>query len=129
MSFEIFGNLVSVAVVVCRAFLGLRSDAAARRLELGAASAVAQMPVEHQFVAHLSANRDANEVLACRGGVVTSFYLPERADLAEALRQCIESGEPVEGAFSRNRSFSNKFKRYGKFVPAGQAPVPAQGDS
>jgi hypothetical protein len=59
--------------------------------------------------------------------MVTNFYLPERAHLAEALRACIESGEHVEGAFSRNRSFSMKFKKYGKFVPAGQAPDGAQG--
>ncbi len=33
----------------------------------------------------------------------------------------MESEQPVEGAFSRNRSFRKKFKRYGKYVPRGQA--------
>ena len=30
------------------------------------------------------------------------------------------AGLPVEGAFSRNRSFRNKLKKYGTFVPRGQ---------
>ena len=37
-----------------------------------------------------------------------------------ARRDAVEAGEPVEGAFSRNRSFRKKFKRYGKYVPRGQ---------
>ena len=35
-------------------------------------------------------------------------------------REAVEAGQPIEGAFSRNRSFSKKFKRYGRYVPAGQ---------
>ena len=52
---------------------------------------------------------------------MTSFYLPERADLARAIREAVESGAAVEGAFSRNRSFSHKMKKHGRFVPRGQA--------
>lgn len=37
-----------------------------------------------------------------------------------AIRAAIESGESVEGAFSRNRSFGAKLKRYGTYIPRGQ---------
>ena len=59
---------------------------------------------------------------AGNAGRVTSLYLPEQAILAEAIRAAIEAGEPIEGAFSRNRSFSKKVKKYGKYVPRGQGP-------
>lgn len=36
-------------------------------------------------------------------------------------RAAIEAGEPIEGAFSRNRSFRKKLKKYGQYVPRGQA--------
>jgi len=42
------------------------------------------------------------------------------AVLAEALRAAIERGDPIEGAFSRNRSFSRKVKRYGTYVARGE---------
>ncbi len=59
---------------------------------------------------------------AGNAGRVTSLYLPEQAILAEAIRAAIDAGEPIEGAFSRNRSFSKKVKKYGKYVPRGQIP-------
>ena len=59
---------------------------------------------------------------AGNAGNVTSLYLPEQAILAEAIRAAIDGGEPIEGAFSRNRSFSKKVKKYGKYVPRGEAP-------
>lgn len=52
-------------------------------------------------------------------GRVTSLYGPAQAALAEALRAAVEAGEPVEGAFSRKRSFAKKLKRYGRYVPRG----------
>lgn len=55
-------------------------------------------------------------------GKVTSLYLPEQTVLAEAIRAAIDAGEPIEGAFSRNRSFRKKVKKYGKYVPRGQGP-------
>ena len=51
---------------------------------------------------------------------MTSLYTPDRAYLAETMQEAIELGEPIEGAFSRNRSFSKKFRRYGHYVPRGQ---------
>lgn len=35
-------------------------------------------------------------------------------------REAIEAGVPIEGAFSRNRSFRKKLKKYGQYVPRGQ---------
>jgi hypothetical protein len=51
---------------------------------------------------------------------VTSCYLPERAALAQAIRASVERNESVEGAFSRNRSFSGKMRKHGRFIPRGQ---------
>ena len=62
---------------------------------------------------------------AGNAGRVTSLYFPEQAILAEAIRAAIHAGEPIEGAFSRNRSFSKKVKKYGKYVPRGQTPKAA----
>ena len=53
-------------------------------------------------------------------GRVTSLYCEEMAQLAEAIRDAVERGELVEGAFSRNRSFRKKVRKYGKYVPRGQ---------
>lgn len=55
-----------------------------------------------------------------QSGQVTSLYSSDRKPLAEAVKAAIEADLPVEGAFSRNRSFSKKFKKYGQYVPRGQ---------
>ncbi len=57
---------------------------------------------------------------AGQAGRATNLYLPEAADLAEALRDAVQAGELVEGAFSRNRSFRKKVRKYGKYVPRGR---------
>ncbi len=54
-------------------------------------------------------------------GRATSLYMPNHAVLAEAIKAAVDAGERVEGAFSRNRSFSKKVKKYGKYVPRGAA--------
>lgn len=56
----------------------------------------------------------------CRSGKITSLYKADRSDLAIAIKNAVDSGEPVEGAFSRNRSFAHKFRKHGKFVPRGE---------
>ena len=48
------------------------------------------------------------------------MYTEDQAPLAEAIRGEIEAGKPIEGTFSRNRSFKAKFKKYGEYVPRGQ---------
>ena len=57
---------------------------------------------------------------AGKAGLVTSLYTQQQAPLAEAIRAEVEAGRPIEGTFSRNRSFASKFKRYGQYVPRGQ---------
>lgn len=57
-----------------------------------------------------------------RSGKVTSFCTKDDKDLVEAIRDCLEQDSPIEGAFSRNRSFRKKFRRYGKFIPRGKNP-------
>ena len=57
---------------------------------------------------------------AGKPGKVTSLYLPTSKFLAEAIQEAVHSGKQLEGAFSRNRSFSKKIKRYGRYVPRGQ---------
>lgn len=37
-----------------------------------------------------------------------------------AIKASLEAGQSIEGAFSRNRSFAGKLKRYGKYIPRGQ---------
>lgn len=56
---------------------------------------------------------------AGRSGLVTSLYTPEMKVLAEAIKEAVHHGWPVEGAFSRNRSFRKKVRRYGRYVPRG----------
>eukprot|EP00210_Caulerpa_lentillifera_P004000 g3816.t1 len=62
---------------------------------------------------------------AGRSGKVTSFCTEDDKNLVEAIRDCMEQGIPIEGAFSRNRSFRKKFRRYGKFVPRGKTSTPS----
>ena len=50
-------------------------------------------------------------------GHVTSLYTAESRHLVGAIQQAIEADQPVEGAFSRNRSFRHTIKKYGHFVP------------
>jgi superfamily II DNA/RNA helicase len=54
------------------------------------------------------------------GGVVTSLVGSESVDLAEAIKELMEGDDPLEGAFSRNRSFRKKHKKYGRFVKRGE---------
>lgn len=51
---------------------------------------------------------------------MTSLISPDKAVLAGAIQAAVEAGQPVEGAFSRNRSFRKKLRKYGDYVPRGQ---------
>lgn len=59
---------------------------------------------------------------AGKGGNVTSLFSESDVILVDAIRNAIEDGIPIEGAFSRNRSFRKKVKRYGSYVPRGDVP-------
>jgi superfamily II DNA/RNA helicase len=95
------------------------TDAAARGIDLPGVTHVVQADFATNAVDFL--HRIGRTARADAGGRVTSLVAPDADVLAGALRACIEEGRPVEGCFSRNRSFARKVKRYGGFVPRGQA--------
>jgi hypothetical protein len=95
------------------------TDAAARGIDIPDVMHVVQADFATNAVDFL--HRIGRTARAGREGKATSLYMPETATLAEVLQRYIEAGEPIEGAFSRNRSFSKKVKEYGKFVPRGEA--------
>eukprot|EP00887_Chlorella_sp_A99_P000230 scaffold13.g230.t1 len=94
------------------------TDAAARGLDLPHISHVIQADFATSAVDFL--HRVGRTARAGRAGAVTSLYAPESEALVQAIRGNIDAGLPVEGAFSRNRSFRNKLKKYGTYVPRGQ---------
>lgn len=94
------------------------TDSAARGLDIPGVMHVVQADFAASAVDFL--HRVGRTGRAGRPGKVTSLYTQQSEPLALALRDAIEGGEAVEGAFSRNRSFGKKFKKYGKYVPRGQ---------
>ena len=115
------------------------TDAAARGLDLGTSSS----GVDHVVQADFAANavdwlprvgrtgrgpliQGGNKTKAKRNkgagarGRVTCLVSRGDAALADAIRGALEAGQPVDGSFSRNRSFRNKLKKYGEFVPRGE---------
>ncbi|KAI7840009.1 hypothetical protein COHA_006274 [Chlorella ohadii] len=94
------------------------TDAAARGLDVPDVTHVVQADFAHSAIDFL--HRVGRTARAGKAGRVTSLYTPEAAPLVDAIRDNIAAGQPVEGAFSRKRSFRKKFRRYGEYVPRGQ---------
>ncbi|KAK9846625.1 hypothetical protein WJX81_007883 [Elliptochloris bilobata] len=94
------------------------TDAAARGIDIPAVTHVVQADFAASAIDFL--HRVGRTGRAGAAGRVTSLYGPLQAVLAQALRAAVEAGEPVEGAFSRKRSFAKKLKRYGRYVPRGR---------
>eukprot|EP00879_Flechtneria_rotunda_P026452 GHRR01028203.1.p1 GENE.GHRR01028203.1~~GHRR01028203.1.p1 ORF type:complete len:523 (+),score=159.45 GHRR01028203.1:586-2154(+) len=94
------------------------TDAAARGIDLPDITHVLQADFAATAIEFL--HRVGRTARAGKPGKVTSMYGRSDAVLAEALQQYIQEGRPIQDCFSRNRSFSRKVKRYGKFVPRGQ---------
>jgi superfamily II DNA/RNA helicase len=94
------------------------TDAAARGLDLPDVTHVVQADFAASAVDFL--HRVGRTARAGKPGRVTSLFAPQAADLVKAIRNAVAEGRPVEGAFSRNRSFRKKMKKYGEFVPRGQ---------
>lgn len=94
------------------------TDSAARGLDIPGVAHVVQADFAASAVDFL--HRVGRTGRAGRPGRITSLYTEQAAPLALTLRDAIEAGEPVEGAFSRNRSFGKKFKKYGQYIPRGQ---------
>lgn len=94
------------------------TDAAARGLDIEDISHVVQADFAGSAIDYL--HRVGRTARAGKSGTVTSLYAEEMAPLVDVIREAVAEGRPVEGAFSRKRSFKKKFKRYGKFVPRGE---------
>lgn len=101
------------------------TDAAARGIDIPNITHVIQADFAASAVDFL--HRVGRTARQGQQGQVTSLYSPDRAPLAEAVKAAIEADQPVEGAFSRNRSFSKKFKKYGQYVPRGQGMQNSEG--
>lgn len=94
------------------------TDAAARGIDIPNVTHVIQADFAASAVEFI--HRVGRTARQGQVGQVTSLYSPDRKPLAEAVKAAVEADMPVEGAFSRNRSFSKKFKKYGQYVPRGQ---------
>jgi superfamily II DNA/RNA helicase len=94
------------------------TDAAARGLDLPDISHVIQADFASSAIDFL--HRVGRTARAGKSGKVTSLYNEDNAMLVGAIKEAIKEGVPVEGAFSRNRSFKKKVRKYGKYVPRGR---------
>lgn len=103
------------------------TDAASRGLDVPNVSNVVQADFAASAVDFL--HRVGRTGRAGAPGHVTSLFGDDNRNLVEAIRCSIEKGEPIEGAFSRKRSFRKKFKRYGRYVPRGEVAISSQQDS
>lgn len=101
------------------------TDAAARGIDIAGVTHVVQADFAATAVDFI--HRIGRTARAGLGGKVTSMYREDSATLAMVLKEYIEAGKPVEGCFSRNRSFSKKMRRYGRFVPRGGGGPQRQG--
>ena len=93
------------------------TDATARGLDIENVTHVVQADFAGSAIDYL--HRVGRTARAGKTGTVTSLYASDVAHLVDAIRDAVAEGRPVDGAFSRKRSFNKKFKKYGKFVPRG----------
>lgn len=94
------------------------TDSTARGLDVPGVSHVVHADFPASAIDFI--HRSGRTGRAGAGGVVTSLVGSESFDLAEAIKDLIEGDDPLEGAFSRNRSFRKKHKKYGRFVKRGE---------
>lgn len=100
-----------------RSFIFVCTDATARGLDVPAVSHVIHADFPASAVDFL--HRSGRTGRAGKNGVVTAIIDDDGLDLANAIKDLIQDDGSIAGAFSRNRSFRKKFKRYGEFVPRG----------
>ena len=94
------------------------TDATARGLDVPGVSHVIHADFPASAVDFL--HRSGRTGRAGARGVVTSLVQPESTDLADAIKELMDDNDSMEGAFSRNRSFRKKHKKYGRFVKRGE---------
>jgi len=93
------------------------TDAAARGVDIPGVSHVVQAHFASSAVDWL--HRVGRTARAGRSGKVTNIYEPGQRELVEAVRAAAERGKPVEGAFSRKRSFRKKLRKSARGGGAG----------
>jgi len=101
-----------------RAIVLVCTDATARGLDVPGVSHVIHADFPASAVDFL--HRSGRTGRAGARGVVTSLVQPESVDLADAIKELMDDNDSMEGAFSRNRSFRKKHKKYGRFVKRGE---------
>ncbi|XP_028547699.1 DEAD-box ATP-dependent RNA helicase 22 isoform X1 [Dendrobium catenatum] len=90
------------------------TDAAARGLDIPNVSHVIQAEFASSAVDFL--HRIGRTARAGQSGIVTSLYTYSNKDLVASVHLAVETGQPVENAFSRKRSFRNKIKKRGMLL-------------
>lgn len=94
------------------------TDSASRGIDIHGVAHIVQADFASSAIDFL--HRSGRTGRAGKAGMVTSLITENDADLAEVIKEMVENNALVDGAFSRNRSFRKKFRRYGKFVPRGE---------
>ncbi|CAD7705289.1 unnamed protein product [Ostreobium quekettii] len=94
------------------------SDAASRGLDIPEITHVVQADFAASAMDFL--HRIGRTGRAGKAGRATSLYTEENAALVDVIKGAIARGQPIDGAFSRRRSFRRKLKRYGRYVPRGE---------
>jgi len=87
------------------------TDSAARGLDIPNIGHVIQAEFASSAVEFL--HRVGRTARAGRPGKVTSLFTDSNRHLVNAVREAVTTASPVEGAFSRKRSFRRKIKKYG----------------
>ncbi|CAM6113199.1 unnamed protein product [Calypogeia fissa] len=91
------------------------TDAAARGIDIPNIGHIIQAEFSTSAVDFL--HRVGRTGRAGQSGLVTNLFMELNRPLVEAVQKALIEGEPVEGAFSRKRSFRNKLKKYGSHSP------------
>ena len=94
------------------------TDAAARGVDVPGVAHVVQAEFAGNAVEYL--HRIGRTARLGAEGSVTNLVGEKDEELVRAVRDCEARGVPVEGAFSRKRSFRKKFKKYGESRTAPQ---------
>lgn len=97
------------------------TDAAARGVDIPNISHVIQADFATSAVDFL--HRIGRTARAGQYGLVTSLYTESNQDLVDAIRRAWKSGQPVETAFSRKRSFRNKLKKKANSSKVGDSAI------
>lgn len=88
------------------------TDSASRGLDIPDITHVVQADFAQSAVDYL--HRIGRTARAGKNGLVSSMYVEVNKPLVNTVREAMEAGLEVEAAFSRNRGFRKKVRKYGK---------------